>query len=1675
VKAIMVSSSFRLVDHGCQNMVKNGAQKTPKLELAKLLQECEQFSSCSKEISCANSSLSVGCSLLDVLSDIDRLCQANRYPVAKTSDNSEDAYPIAGGTRSSPERIWKLLRDHPQISIGLDRQYNALTLADLWNHNAAALARIYFVAHPGNQNRNWHVAGPGAEKSWSSTSQSPPDTTVKQAGLAKRGHLPLSSTNLTESATNQPETMKVTEPVSSVLDKQTPIIFDEQSTAAGTQQSSVKRGRRVEHNPSRHTTEANEGSNQPSQRADSESTRNASAVSARPGDTDARMPMRHTSVSNIAPRLHAEGPTQELIDLPRSKGGRKYLRGTEGFWNEMFWHTRNQCEGRVTPRFTHGIATHPGARALYAKRPIGIDEVILGAIEAGLPLPIDPQDITCAWRDRTAWVLNRSQEGIYISPQGVRRVDSSQYADHSDAPLCQILILRSNRLREVVCAETEQHTNSQPPLSSTAHTFRPQSFFSLQPTSTTGPFGPQPPTSKREKNLSFMFPALGSALPRGPPLGVFEPPENDSSDMSIPSIVPSELAAAPVRCIRVWGASVTAENTSLVDSRSRATTVSLESPELPVEQHASPVVESWRGLPPPLTTRSRKPKLSEDLSAAKGSPKRRKRDGTAGGVAASGNILVKPIEATIDRPIDMVDVDIDTPKTLFSRDSTLDRAPPQKLKAPRKKAVREDRKEFLKQILLEVIDECGGMIPNDYLCISDYVNARYRARVKSGQPDKKTCKEMIKSFCTNGRLKRLAFTFQRQSGVMATRTILANLDVDATSEEVARLQQNIINALPGLYVPPLGSILDASLIEAPSSDTPPSLVPPAKRSSASNTAKHKMAAVRRLRTRKGARKDVLGTSPARRPFTWHGSPQLVPIHGSEDHLALAFAYVAATRSHTGHAIWANANVGLTDEDFLRAERTTAIPKAFISIRRPNVPSRGSNDHTRSRNGPDKLNWRTQKPITSLTFNPEAHDAAMNEATTCAGAPKFGRSSRGRKIIWKTRESEVLPPPFPSSLQDILDMPGQIPRIDYSMTEDPVTNFFFWELDAVEYWEGNILKIYQQRAPDWTFINHIFDQWSVPGLPVYPHLQWTDPNILTTATFTPQPIYIKRAKPTRKQKPTEAVAEEIDHESVDSDYDPIAEGMAQGPIQKTRRRSSLQPTRRPKESARRRRPAKPQVRPSEGERVPPERQSRPRILQNMAGEEIYRIVIAVIVVRTLAGGITGEIDWSIVHKLCPNRDAAFLAHRWSTLLVKNRQDIASLTESMQKKYIVAYEDGEVPCVDFDDLEHTDWEAIRSWAEQKLDKNLSDDIDALPNARSELLRTTKFTFNEQQTLRDAFGPTFRQPQAMREEILARTPAAVQLYEPTDTIISLRVESEVEEEDFNLSLARSWAFATITTSEESLNHSAVTEKLMSITSDTKEADQLFDRAIKVLQRNQVITRNKNFTPGQWRVNERWFEIFETRRMITASMLRKAVAWKRDVLDPAVLRGQSVLIDKMQIMHDGEMVAIVNMVANGRCKITAGPAGLPRGRYGLDPDAKSYNTKGMSRLLTLFATTIRPTQGYVVGDPMAAERLEIPCWQDGGRGKIPCWIDMNGKVLMRIWEMVISAVVGLLSGRPGISAVEILRSLGHAVTKWEVETVLAWLAGSGFARRTEHGIGWETKEWWWMVCGFDTHDTSS
>jgi hypothetical protein len=1349
-----------------------------------------------------------------------------------------------------------------------------------------------------------------------------------------------------------------------------------------------------------------------------------------------------------------------------------------------------------------------------------------------------------------SFVLNRSEPGVYISPEGKRRVDNSQYADHSNQPTCQIMVIKSRRLVGVDFAERERTRTALQITSSAAHTIRPQGLFSSRSTSSTGRFGPQPPAVNAQRNLTHMAlppPSVGPTQGSGPPLGVFQVDGSASRDTSVPSILAAESFSTPNRRERKPRESSAINDESPVNSLSRATTVSLESPIMEAVEPQTQELPSWRGLPP-LTTRSRKRKHSGHVQAEKPSPKRQKQ-----GTVTNGDepIPRPPLTAAsgITSPTNSHDMDIteNTPGVIIPMPSPGNETQ-SRGRTPTSKKPLEATKDILKPMILEVIEECGGMIPHEFLCISDYLNQKWRAKGKSGQPDKKSCMEVIKNLCTGGKIKKLAFSFQRKSGTIATKSLITSVDVDATSEAVQRLQQNIINALPDLYVPPLGSILEAPSIEAPPPEVPPT-TPRAEKKLSKISGQRTI--VQRFRARHGVRKDLFGASPARKPFKWQGPSNYVLVRRSEDVLALAFHYQAANYNENGESRWTNAGIPAAGKEQGPTKRKTAISRkrSGIVTRRQQTPKTPGQDRSLLENGDDEtpLNdewqlryacylcdatrttkslaryhirhehsasvpdddriravhvdmrgrrrgnyhgpWATQKPASTLSGPvPEGVDAVVGETeledATMTDAPKFGRSSRGRKIIWKNKDSDVLPPPLPSSLQDIIDMQGQIPTIDYSGSEDPDTNYFLWRLDAVEYWETTILRIYQQQTSEWTFINHTSKERSFPGLDQSSDLQWQQPDVLIIEAPKPRPLAVKQKRPdtrARPRKPPEPPVEHDEDQSVDSDFDPTFEGDAEALLPKRRRRSSTRPTRRPRDSA------KEKLQPREtGE--PLKRTGRPRILQNMSSVEIYRIVIAVIVVRTLTGGIGSEIDWSIVQKVCPDRNETFLSDRWQTLVIKNRQDIIRLNVTLQEKYVTAFEKGEVPGINFDDIHGSDWEGIVSWAEKNLDED-SSNFDTLPSTREELLREKTFTFDEPQTLRDALAYTGKQYHPLKEEILTSTPAAVPVLQPsnnnnTNTLaLALEIEAEAEELDPTLSLAKSWALATIATPLSTLDAETVTRKLSTLAPTKKESDVLFDKALLALQRNLVVKRHKD-TPGSgpnhklrvqsgWRVSERWFEQFDTKRMITKAMLRAAVTWKKDVLDPifTIGNGKGVDIGKTDILSDGSMVAIINLLANGRCRISPGARGSPRGRYGLDPKATNYNTKGMGRLLTLFDTVIRPVHDrYVPGDPMAARRRPIPSWEDEGNGRIPCWVDMNGTLKTEIWEMVACAIVGLVSGRPGIGAVEIGRSLGHGMAGWEVETVLAWLQESGFIEKTRFGAGWGTTEWWWVVCGYET-----
>jgi hypothetical protein len=121
-------------------------------------------------------------------------------------------------------------------------------------------------------------------------------------------------------------------------------------------------------------------------------------------------------------------------------------------------------------------------------------------------------------------------------------------------------------------------------------------------------------------------------------------------------------------------------------------------------------------------------------------------------------------------------------------------------------------------------------------------------------------------------------------------------------------------------------------------------------------------------------------------------------------------------------------------------------------------------------------------------------------------------------------------------------------------------------------------------------------------------------------------------------------------------------------------------------------------------------------------------------------------------------------------------------------------------------------------------------------------------------------------------------------------------------------------------------------------------------------------------------------------------------------------------------------------------------------------------------FTVILEAVKGkYVYGNPIEMQVAPVPAIAEYENTPIPVWVDIHGNFQDELWELVICAVIGLVSTRPGIDAKELVKTLSPSLTLWETETVLLWMERSGLVQVSGQGKGqgWETTEWWWLICG--------
>ena len=632
--------------------------------------------------------------------------------------------------------------------------------------------------------------------------------------------------------------------------------------------------------------------------------------------------------------------------------------------------------------------------------------------------------------------------------------------------------------------------------------------------------------------------------------------------------------------------------------------------------------------------------------------------------------------------------------------------------------------------------------------------------------------------------------------------------------------------------------------------------------------------------------------------------------------------------------------------------------------------------------------------------------------------------------------------LPHRLEDITFDPNRSPEPDYTNAEDPAKNRFDWAVDTVEKWELENMHALFESSKDLLFINHSLnkDHQSIQYDPVedlFEAQEW-EPGMTTKEIHTK---HFKRATQSQINLDTR------DRANFETVVSKPAKRPSITPKLKTRRLTSL-----------RERDTTGTVGTSDVDSATPDsfttiepRKLRgPQTSRYMPSATIHRIMTAVVVVRTITGGLERNIDWVLIARLFEDQfEPSFVQSRWGTILQKNRLHVERLQADFQNIFIEAYENDVVPPIDYDNLQDYDWAWLVNWAQKQLDIPDTRALPSLPGIRQHLddlydLRTEKepeietmFEFNSGATL------------------LKRTNIATAA--PFTLPLQPRRHKSQDTHNERLNIAKSWVRANVITPEEVYNPEEARRKLLSAGEDTIETalrELISDKMLQQENRGRLIP-GRNYDISASFLNN-------LKKNLEVTHFHQAAAYKLSLDRSFAEYGVATY---SYHASDGDLVALNNLLAHGRVTLTARDP--PRNKFGL---TEGYKTRFMDKSRLNFAIDIRPSATYIYGNPLRP--LPPPPQQHLAHphptleGRIPAWFDIHGNVVPIMWEMALAGCLASLAVRPGMGAELMARTFKGSLEAWEVERVLEWLVSAGVAERVGDSVnekGYMLREWWW------------
>lgn len=481
---------------------------------------------------------------------------------------------------------------------------------------------------------------------------------------------------------------------------------------------------------------------------------------------------------------------------------------------------------------------------------------------------------------------------------------------------------------------------------------------------------------------------------------------------------------------------------------------------------------------------------------------------------------------------------------------------------------------------------------------------------------------------------------------------------------------------------------------------------------------------------------------------------------------------------------------------------------------------------------------------------------------------------------------------------------------------------------------------------------------------------------------------------------------------------------------------------------------------EAQSATPKRIRRQRFVKPISEDLKQKLVVALVVVRVLAGGAESRvIDWALVKKAFPDHDSAFIEGRARQILNKNRLQITKMHRDFQECFLEAYEKDEVPRIDYSDLDGYDWPALVEWASTRLDVSPSERAPDLPATREQFdsvfeLREDDITAGDE-LYQAVHGVTINH----KRNLMARNPFAVSVDDETRTRSASRKAAESQ-----LEAAKTWVRANIVTAEETYRPNESSDILQ------RFGDRLITTATQTLINERVLssTTRGRVTPGRnYDISEYFLQTLSRKRAVESTQLRRAAHFKTKTLDLQFRTTGS--FDVEYTAEDGDILALINLYATGAVQMR--PRDPPRAKFGLTDGG--YETRQMDKKRFRFPVEVTPTASYRYGNSVhgKAAATVLPTAPSSSGTELPArnplWYDINGEFVHRLWDLVLGPVLGCLVMRPGIKAGNISNMMKPTMGTWETMLMLQWLEEVGIVKSDGEGemACWRLQESWWMI----------